>query len=287
MEIRMLSKIFLGFLLIVTVGCSSVIPALKDTPLGSDGVLYFDTAGDWEYAIVKINGAERGWLHKSHSTIRLSPGDYSLTGFSRSSGYQGQYVSTLTMDIPFSIQSGKVTSLGTLAIFKNGSKNIVLPMNNENSALLFLSRFFPEISKELSKDDIQYADLIYPKSDQLDNIRQAFSLSHNFRLKSQGDYSFGELGVMASGKPGSRTFINTNTLQELKPAVQHPSIQDLYYFSKFYGDLYCYCDNEIEPLKALEGYISAEVAVAEGWMVAVNHWGAIKISTDEIGRAHV
>ncbi len=261
---------------LVLVGCSSV-PRLEDRPIGNRGLLHFSTVGDWPAAIVHIDGKDQGRLSDHHSAIALRPGDYRLTGFRRHSGYQGQYVSTLSLDIPFSIEAGKVTSLGKLVLLRRGSEGMVVILEDTDSAKRLLSMYYPVLSASFGDSDYQSANINYVPQEQIDAVRQEYLRQYSRRVQDQGDFRFGEIGTIAVRKDGANELIESSTLDRLYPAVQTPAVSGAHYFT-YFGDIFCYCDGEITKIDSPDDTKVAALAVSERLTVIADNRGRVKYS---------
>ncbi len=264
--------------LFLAVGCSSV-PTLENKPVGEDGIVFFSTAGEWDYGSVEVSGEPRGWLRGGYAAIRLAPGQYELTKFKRHSGYQGQYVSTLSMNIPFTIKAGQVTSLGELAIFSQGGKRAIIALADEETGPWYLERYYPNVYGSLTEEDFQPADIKFSPEEKLTAIRHAFARAHSIKLQRQGNLEFGELGIIAKKEGSTRSFVDTETLATLIPAVQHASVDEHYFFDNF-GRLFCYCQEEITPINHADGQYVTALAVSNHMMVAVDGNGGLNVSKD-------
>ncbi|WP_157484868.1 hypothetical protein [Gilvimarinus polysaccharolyticus] len=263
---------------LLVVGCSSV-PSLEDKPVGDDGILFFSTAGEWDYGGVYISGEHRGWLRQSQAAIRLAPGQYALTMFERHSGYQGKYVSTLSMHIPFTIKAGQVTSLGKLAIFRQGGKQAIVALEDKKTGQWYLEQYYPKLYGSLAEQDFGFADIKFSPAESLTGLRQAFARAHSIKLKRQGDLEFGELGIIAKKEGSTRHFVDTETLATLLPAEQHSSVDEHYFLDNF-GQLFCYCDEEVVPVGHAEGQYVSALAVSRNMMLAADGVGGLKTSKD-------
>ncbi|MBU2885603.1 hypothetical protein KO507_07495 [Gilvimarinus agarilyticus] len=276
----MFQRYWFCFLFLLS-GCSSFQP-LQDKPLGKDGLLFFSTAGEWSYGNVLVDAEVRGWMSNNYSAIRLAPGHYRLTGFTRNYGYQGKYWRSLSMNIPFTVEAGKVTSLGKLAIYKAGSKRAIVALTDPGMAERYLQSHYPELGSHLAASDYQQADIQYLPEDKLSDFRLSFANTNLLALKSQGDVSFGELGIVAVGQSGARRIVPTQTLAALQPAVQHSAVGEHYFVDSF-GDIYCYCDNDIVPLNRAPDQPVAALAVAPSLWVAGDGVGGLQVSSNQGG----
>lgn len=240
--------------------------------------LFFQTSGEWRYGAVYIDNEYKGNIFNGYAFITLSSGSHTLTMFKSSYGYLGRSSNYVQPNIRFKTEENRLTSLGTIAILRNGyNQNALFFLRNDESALKYTKLNFPNKHLVFSSHPILHPTLRY-QNNILEDIRKKYLFEYHKNNINDNKFIASDLGLLAYSNENTHAIIDTGILDRIRQ-LNHSSEPIKPVFITALSELYVF-DTEFKKIPTDETNPPTHGSQVNEWLFTIGNTGNLSYSKD-------